>query len=108
MANLKGLEGHIELTRGDFADPVIVQAAVTGCDVVVSFAAERHVDRSLLDCMPRLHSNVVGVQVLLGVCRRHGVRSFLQNSTDVDSRDLCGRVISTPVATTTRRGSGST
>jgi dTDP-glucose 4,6-dehydratase len=58
---------------------------------VVNFAAESHVDRSILDPAPFLHTNVIGVQVLLEAARRHGVERFLQISTDEVYGDVNAR-----------------
>jgi dTDP-glucose 4,6-dehydratase len=69
--------------RGDIADAAVVEAEVTrGVDVVVNFAAESHVDRSILDPAPFLRTNVVGVQVLLDACRRAAVGRVVHVSTD--------------------------
>ena len=53
-----------------------------GVNEVVNFAAESHVDRSILSSLPFVQTNVVGTQVLLDVARRMGVKRFLQVSTD--------------------------
>src|ERR1035437_3867763 len=68
--------------RGDIASTPLVRRLMKGVDHVVNFAAETHVDRSIHDAAPFLHSNVVGVQVLLEAARTAGVRRFLQISTD--------------------------
>ncbi len=60
-------------------------------DVVVNFAAESHVDRSILDAAPFITTNVTGVQVLLDACRRHKVERFLQVSTDEVYGDVEGK-----------------
>jgi len=57
-------------------------------EVVVHFAAERHVDRSLLDPYPFISSNVLGTQVLLEVSKAKGVELFLNMSTDEVYGDL--------------------
>lgn len=62
-----------------FVDSVLVQSAF---DAVVNFAAESHVDRSLLDSGPFVQTNVVGTQVLLDACRQANVPRFVQVSTD--------------------------
>ena len=82
-ANLAGLEDHPRhrFVRGDIADPVLIDDLVPGHDAVVNFAAETHVDRSLLDSSAFLRSNVEGVYVLLDAVRRHG-RRLVQVSTD--------------------------
>ncbi|MDP6891494.1 MAG: GDP-mannose 4,6-dehydratase, partial [Phycisphaerales bacterium] len=82
MTNLEGLEESLTFFRGDIADPEAVDEAMQGCEAVVNFAAESHVDRSLVDSHPFQHTNVEGVQVLLDAAIHHGVRRFLHVSTD--------------------------
>ncbi len=69
--------------KGDIADPTIVARLVAGADAVVNFAAESHVDRSILDPEAFLRTGVIGVHVLIEACRvaPHRPR-FLQVSTD--------------------------
>ncbi len=82
-ANVRGLEDdpRHRLVRGDIADAELVDGLVESVDAVVNFAAETHVDRSLLDPGSFLRANVQGVYVLLDAVRRHGKR-LLQVSTD--------------------------
>lgn len=68
--------------RGDIADPVVVAQAMAGADVVVHFAAESHVDRSIDGPQAFLRTNVLGTQVLLEAARDLGVKKFLHVSTD--------------------------
>src|SRR5208282_5688961 len=68
--------------RGDIADPKVVDKCMRGMDAVVHFAAESHVDRSILDAAVFLRTNVVGTQVLLDAALRHKVGRFLHVSTD--------------------------
>lgn len=68
--------------HADIADAQAVAAAVTGVDVVVNFAAESHVDRSILSPGDFIHTDVVGTAVLLDAARAAGVRRFVQVSTD--------------------------
>src|SRR6185295_11231214 len=49
---------------------------------VINFAAESHVDRSIDSPENFIHTNIVGTSVLLNAARRHGIRRFLQVSTD--------------------------
>ncbi len=56
--------------------------ADAGIDAVVHFAAESHVDRSILDSGPFVQTNVVGTQILLDVCRAANVPRYVQVSTD--------------------------
>lgn len=86
LANLNGLEGNkrYRFIRGDIADRELVEGLFQrdGIDVAVSFAAETHVDRSILDPTPFIETNIKGTQVLLDAARRHDVERFIQISTD--------------------------
>jgi dTDP-glucose 4,6-dehydratase len=86
-ANLEGLDVH--LVVGDIADPDAVARAGRGCDAVVNFAAETHVDRSILTPQDFIHTDVVGTQVLLEWARDTGSR-YVQVSTDEVYGDLEG------------------
>jgi dTDP-glucose 4,6-dehydratase len=68
--------------RGDIGDAALVDRLVPGHDVVVNFAAETHVDRSIAGPSVFLQTNVVGTGVLLDAARRHRIPRFLQVSTD--------------------------
>jgi dTDP-glucose 4,6-dehydratase len=68
--------------QADIADAALVEEAIRGCDVVVNFAAESHVDRSILDPADFIRTDVVGTAVLLDAARRTGVGRFVQVSTD--------------------------
>ena len=69
--------------KGDIADAKAVDAAVgDGVDAVVNFAAESHVDRSILDPEAFIRTDVMGTHVLLEAVRRHAIARFLQVSTD--------------------------
>jgi dTDP-glucose 4,6-dehydratase len=81
LANLAGLDGY-DIVRGDIADPQLLARVMPGVDVVVNFAAETHVDRSIADASEFLRTNVIGVQTLLDAARAAGVTTFLQVSTD--------------------------
>ena len=78
-SNLERLE-H-DFNEGDIADPDAVARAAAGCDAIVNFAAETHVDRSILGPAEFILTDVLGTQVLLDHARRHGIR-HLQVSTD--------------------------
>ena len=81
--NRANLAGHDhEFVQGDIADAALLAEVMPGVDVVVNFAAETHVDRSIQDPSAFLRSNVLGVQVLLDAARAAGVTTFLQVSTD--------------------------
>ena len=68
--------------HADIADAEAVADAVRGVDAVVNFAAESHVDRSILDPNDFIRTDVVGTAVLLAAAREAGVPRFLQVSTD--------------------------
>lgn len=87
--NLADLAG-ITFIQGDIANPDDVQQAMAGADAVVNFAAESHVDRSLLDARPFVQTNVEGTLVLLEAARRLDVQRFLHVSTDEVYGDLAG------------------
>jgi dTDP-glucose 4,6-dehydratase len=75
--------GRLRFVKGDIADPAVVEALVAEADAVVNFAAESHVDRSILDPEAFLRTGVIGVHVLLEACRSAAHRPrFLQVSTD--------------------------
>jgi dTDP-glucose 4,6-dehydratase len=84
-ANLDGVEHRF--VQGDIADPEAVASAAVGCDAIVNFAAESHVDRSILESFDFVHTQVHGTQTLLEHARATGVR-FLQVSTDEVYGDL--------------------
>lgn len=82
--NLAPVAGDRRLTfvQGDIADPDSVRDAMDGCDAVVNFAAESHVDRSIMEGGDFLRTNIVGTQTLLDAARSLGVGTFLHVSTD--------------------------
>jgi dTDP-glucose 4,6-dehydratase len=84
-ANLDGLDVHLAV--GDIADADAVARAGRGCDAVVNFAAETHVDRSILTPRDFVHTDVVGTQVLLEWARDESAR-YVQVSTDEVYGDL--------------------
>jgi dTDP-glucose 4,6-dehydratase len=86
--NLEGLpDDRLELVVGDIADRDAARAAVEGCDAVVNFAAESHVDRSIESPGEFITTDVFGTFVLLEASRDAGVR-HLQVSTDEVYGDL--------------------
>jgi dTDP-glucose 4,6-dehydratase len=68
--------------QGDIRDPQTVRSAMQGSDVVVHFAAESHVDRSIADPGSFVTTNVVGTQVLLDAAKEAKVQRFHHISTD--------------------------
>jgi dTDP-glucose 4,6-dehydratase len=80
--NLEGLpDDRVELGVGDIADRDAVAAAVEGCDAIVNFAAESHVDRSIHSPTEFIQTDVFGTLVLLEAARDAGLR-HVQVSTD--------------------------
>jgi dTDP-glucose 4,6-dehydratase len=82
--NLKdiGKDRRYSFIRGDICDKRVAGKAVRGCDCVINFAAESHVDRSIKDPGGFLRTNIDGTQVLLDAVRRHGIPRYIQISTD--------------------------
>ena len=78
-ANLEGT--GIELAAADICDAEAVAEVAAGCDAIVNFAAETHVDRSILGPAEFIQTNVAGVQVLLDHARVAGIR-LVHVSTD--------------------------
>jgi len=84
-ANLEGTGVHLEV--GDIADPDAVARAGKGCEAVVNFAAETHVDRSILGPQEFVHTDVLGTMTLLEWARANDAR-YVQVSTDEVYGDL--------------------
>jgi dTDP-glucose 4,6-dehydratase len=86
--NLEGLPAErFELVEGDIADREVAGRAVEGCDALVNFAAESHVDRSIESPGEFIQTEVFGTYVLLEAARDAGIR-HLQVSTDEVYGDL--------------------
>ena len=81
VAELDRYPNH-EFVKGDIRDGDLVDELMPGHDVIVHFAAESHVDRSIAGPAPFLSTNVVGTGVLLDAAHRHGVPRFIHISTD--------------------------
>jgi dTDP-glucose 4,6-dehydratase len=84
LANLADLEGNprYRFVHGDICDREAVAAALPGHDAVVHFAAESHVDRSLLDPDVFVRTNCSGTNVMCDIATQVGVQRFLHISTD--------------------------
>jgi len=72
----------LRFVHGDICDPATVEDVLPGHDMVVHFAAESHVDRSIAGSGPFVVTNVLGTQVLLDAALRHGISRFVHVSTD--------------------------
>ncbi len=84
LNNLTSVEKNPQyrFVQGDICDAKAVGAVMDGIDIVVHFAAESHVDRSILEAAPFVMTNVVGTQVLLDAALKAKVRRFHHVSTD--------------------------
>lgn len=84
LSNLADIESdeRYEFAYGNICDPTRVAELVQDADVVVHFAAESHVDRSIDDATPFVDTNVRGTQVLLDAVRIAGGKRFVHISTD--------------------------
>lgn len=81
LENLKDVLEKIEFVKGDICDPKIVEKSMKDVDVVVHFAAESHVDRSIESAENFVRTNVYGTYVLLEKARKYDVK-FVHISTD--------------------------
>jgi dTDP-glucose 4,6-dehydratase len=86
LENLQDVESSPQYTfiRGDVCDPEAVEQAVQqhGIEVIVNFAAESHVDRSITDHQAFLRTDIFGAYVLLETVKQQGLQRYLQISTD--------------------------
>ena len=85
--NLENLGAHegdarYSFVHGGVVDGAAVSQAMSGCDAVVNFAAESHVDRSIHDASDFIDTNVRGAHNVLAAAREHGVARVLHISTD--------------------------
>jgi dTDP-glucose 4,6-dehydratase len=92
LANLEPVRNDpgYRFVKGDICDDAAVRDAMDGCDVVLNFAAETHVDRSIESPKDFILTDTVGVYVLLEEARRRGVKRFVQVSTD----EVYGEILS--------------
>ena len=90
LANLEEVAEHpnYAFIKGDICDAASVERAMRGCDAVVHFAAESHVDRSIYEPAPVIDTNVKGTFTLLETARALRVGRFLHISTDEVYGDL--------------------
>lgn len=84
LENLKDIESNknYSFVHGDIADAKKIREALEGVDTVVNFAAESHVDRSILNPAPFITTNVLGTQILLDAARDAKIKRFHHISTD--------------------------
>jgi dTDP-glucose 4,6-dehydratase len=84
LANLESVADHPDYSfvKGSICDASAVEAAMRGCDAVVHFAAESHVDRSIYEPAPVIDTNVTGTFVMLQLARTLRIERFVHISTD--------------------------
>src|SRR4030042_5295620 len=84
LENLKSVEKNpnYSFVKGDICDAKLVSDLVSKIDIIVHFAAESHVDRSILDPSPFIKTNIEGTQVLLDAALRNKIKRFHHVSTD--------------------------
>ncbi len=90
QALLDPVKDAITFVQGDIADLPLLETIVAKfkIDTIVNFAAETHVDRSIQNAVPFLHSNVLGVQSLIELCKKHPAILLVHVSTDEVYGDL--------------------
>lgn len=83
-AFLEPVLNRIRFVQGDIADVELVTQLLTRyeIDTIVNFAAETHVDRSIKNAVPFIHTNILGVEALIEVCRAHPQVRLMHISTD--------------------------
>src|SRR5260370_37966962 len=96
VANLVSVasDAHYRFIRADICDAAAMSQAMSGCDAVIHFAAESHVDRSIYEPAPVIETNVTGTFVLLQVARKLNIRRFVHISTDEVYGDLAPGTVS--------------
>ncbi len=84
LENLKDVRDNPKyfFIQGDICDEVVVDRALEGVDIIVHFAAETHVDRSITDPSAFIRTNVLGTQVLLNAALKKSIKRFHHISTD--------------------------
>ena len=73
---------NYEFVQGDICDIELVNDLAPKVDVIINFAAESHVDRSIENSSEFIRTNIIGTQVLLDAAKKHKLKKFLQVSTD--------------------------
>ena len=84
LENLKDVsdDSRYRFVKGDICDADLVNDLIREADVVLNFAAESHVDRSIGKPDDFIKTDIFGVFILLEACRKHGINRFVQISTD--------------------------
>jgi len=84
LNNLKDIENDKNYTfvKGDICDKKIVDKIVKDCEIIINFAAETHVDKSIIEAGSFVQTDVSGAYTLLDAAKRFGIKKFIQISTD--------------------------
>ena len=84
LDNLRDVEKNKNYTfvKGDICDIKTVNRIAKNCDMIINFAAETHVDRSIIEAGSFVQTDVFGTYVLLNAAKKFGVKKFVQISTD--------------------------
>jgi len=84
LENLKDVakDKNYKFIKGDICDSKVVEKIVKDCDIIINFAAETHVDRSIKSASRFIRANVHGTYVLLEMAKKYKIKLFLQISTD--------------------------
>ncbi|MEK6910078.1 MAG: dTDP-glucose 4,6-dehydratase [Candidatus Aenigmatarchaeota archaeon] len=80
--NLRDVLNRVEFVQGDICNQGDVEKAMNGCDIIINFAAETHVDRSIISSEPFILTEVLGVSRLLDAAKKFNVEKLVQISTD--------------------------
>jgi dTDP-glucose 4,6-dehydratase len=84
LDNLKDIENssHYRFIRGDICKKEDVKEAIKECEIIFNFAAETHVDRSIIEAGTFVKTDVIGTYTLLEMSRKYDIKKFIQISTD--------------------------
>ena len=84
LDNLRDIDinQNYKFIKGDICDSKILNKIMKDCNIIVNFAAETHVDRSIISCNKFLRTNVDGLNQLLKVALKHNLKRFIHISTD--------------------------
>ena len=84
LNNLKDIENnpHYHFIKGDICKKEDVEEAIKDCEIIFNFAAETHVDRSIIEAGTFVKTDIIGTYTLLEMARKQSIEKFIQISTD--------------------------
>jgi len=84
LDNLRDIEKdpRYKFIKGDICDKKTVERAMKDCDAVINFAAESHVDRSIIDAGTFVKTDIFGTYILLETAKKYNIEKYIQISTD--------------------------